>query len=280
MSNQNQETDQVDQTKQDDGFIKVKKQGPRGQRLEKRRQQSQGQSQGQYRQQDRPQNVNVYPNRQPQREGLSYRDLLFQFNNLQKRIDSPKVDLVENGDHYVVKMEVPGLKLEDLTIKLKDSQFLIVSGDKTEEHTEETQNSNGHTIVYKESRYGSITRRVKLPTTIKYKNGILSSIQDGVLTVVCKKENPNIKYEKKVREERPQQERREETLQQGPQETQQPDPQETQQHLSSEPQQPDPQETQQHLSSEPQQPDPQETQQHLSSDPQHPVEKVINWSEL
>lgn len=207
MSSQTQQNGQNDK----EGFTKVeKKQGPRGQRLEKRKQNKDkprynsngpSTSNGQYVKSDN--NVN--------RPGLSYRDLLFQFNNLQKRVDSPKVDLVENGDHYIVKMEVPGLKIDDLMVKLKDSQFLLVSGNKNEEHTKETQDSNSHVIVYKESKYGSFTRRVKLPTLIKYKNGISTSIEDGVLVIICKKENPNIKYEKKIK-----QQREHETVQQEP----------------------------------------------------------------
>jgi len=239
MSNQNQEKQE---NGQNDVFIKVtKKQGPRGQRLEKRRQNDRQTNE----QSDRP-----------QREGLSYRDLLFQFNNLQKRIDSPKVDLVENGDHYIVKMEVPGLKKEDLNIKLKDSQFLLVSGDKNEECTEETQDSNGHTIVYKESKYGSFTRRVKLPTLIKYKNGISSSIEDGVLTVICTKEDPNLKYEKKQYQQKPYHQK--EPYQKELQKPYQKPYQKEQKQNEAPPQQ----------ESEPQ------------KEPQGTEEKVINWSDL
>lgn len=159
-------------------FVKVEKkprQGPRGQRLQKRNEQ------------DREQE------RRPQREGPSYRDLVFKLNNLENRVHSPKVDLVENGDTYVVKMELPGV--EDFSVKVKDSQFLLVTASREEEHTEETQDSNGHNIVYKESKYGQVTRRVKLPSTIsKFK----SSLSNGVLQIVCDKQDTTVRYTKKV----------------------------------------------------------------------------------
>ena len=164
---------QVDNTE----FVKVDKkpsQGPRGQRLQKRTEQ------------DRE--------NKPQREGPSYRDLVFKLNNLENRIHSPKVDLVEDGDVYVVKIEVPGIEKQNISVKLKDSQFLLVTGTKDEEHTEESQDSQKHQIVYKESKYGSVTRRVKLPSSI---SKFTTSLSNGVLQIVCDKQDTTIKYKKR-----------------------------------------------------------------------------------
>lgn len=180
---------QVDNTE----FVKVDKkprQGPRGQRLQKRAEQE----------------------ARPQREGPSYRDLVFKLNNLENRIHSPKVDLVEDGNVYVVKMEVPGIDQKNTSVKLKDSQFLLVTGTKQEEHTEETQDSQGHQIVYKESKYGSVTRRVKLPSTI---TKFTTSLSNGVLQIVCDKQDPTLKYTKRE----PKQESKQETKQESKQET-------------------------------------------------------------
>jgi HSP20 family molecular chaperone IbpA len=187
---------QVDNTE----FVKVEKkprQGPRGQRLQKRNEQERKHEQ----------------ERKPQRDGPSYRDLVFKLNNLENRIHSPKVDLVENGDVYVVKMELPGV--EDFSIKVKDSQFLLVTASREEEHTEETQDSNGHQIVYKESKYGQVTRRVKLPSTISKFN---SSLSNGVLQIVCDKQDTTVRYTKK--EPRKQEPRKQEPTQEPTQETQ------------------------------------------------------------
>lgn len=162
---------QVDNTE----FVKVDKkprQGPRGQRLQKRAEQE----------------------ARPQREGPSYRDLVFKLNNLENRIHSPKVDLVENGDTYVVKMELPGVDQDQFSVKLKDSQFLLVTAAREEEHTEENENSEGHKVVYKESKYGQVTRRVKLPSTI---SKFTSTLSNGVLQIVCDKQDTTVKYKKR-----------------------------------------------------------------------------------
>ena len=164
---------------------KKHRQGPRGQRLQKRADQNQKDSK------DRPDR----PVR-PQRDGPSYRDLVYKLTNLENRIHSPKVDLVEDHDTYVVKMELPGVELDDISIKLKDSQFLLVSASKQEEYTDESQDSQGHQIVYKESKYGSITRRVKLPTSVRK---FVSSFDNGVLRIVCDKQDVTVKYQRKER---------------------------------------------------------------------------------
>jgi HSP20 family molecular chaperone IbpA len=183
-------------------FVKVDKkprQGPRGQRLQKR--------------------VEQERDSKPQREGPSYRDLVFKLNNLENRIHSPKVDLVENGDTYFVKMELPGVDTEHFSVKLKDSQFLLVTGTKEEAHTEETQDSHGHKIVYKESKYGSITRRVKLPSTI---TKFTTTLSNGVLEIVCNKQDTTFKYIKKEprqesrQEQKPTQNRRQIQVKQEP----------------------------------------------------------------
>jgi HSP20 family protein len=175
---------QVDNTE----FVKVEKkprQGPRGQRLQKRNEQER--------------------DSRPQRDGPSYRDLVFKLNNLENRVHSPKVDLVENGDTYVVKMELPGVDKDHFSVKVKDSQFLLVTASREEEHTEETQDSNGHKIVYKESKYGQVTRRVKLPSTI---SKFTTTLSNGVLQIVCDKQDTTVRYTKKepktVREPRKQ----------------------------------------------------------------------------
>jgi HSP20 family molecular chaperone IbpA len=82
--------------------------------------------------------------------------------NLQKKIHSPKVDLVERDNSYLVRIELPGITLDSLNIEIKESQILLISGNKTTNNLYETDR-----IVYKESKYDKFMRRVKLPGKIK-----------------------------------------------------------------------------------------------------------------
>ena len=121
---------------------------------------------------------------EPTEGRLTLVDLKHQVNLLQKRMHSPKVDLTEIGDAFTVRIEVPGLNLKDLQIDIQSSQFLLVSGYRTETEVE------GQRIVYKESKYGKFTRRVKLPALVKelvFRRDV--SLASGVLTIILIKKN-------------------------------------------------------------------------------------------
>jgi HSP20 family molecular chaperone IbpA len=95
---------------------------------------------------------------------------------LKKRMNNPKVDLVERGDKYYVRMETSG-DIEDINIELNESQVLIVSFNKPYPEKDENERA-----IYRECRYGRFMRRVKLPTKVKmiskddlvYNNGVLN----------------------------------------------------------------------------------------------------------
>lgn len=87
------------------------------------------------------------------------------FQNLQNRLHSPKVDLVESNDTYLVRIELPGVLPETTKIQIKDHQIIFVSGSKEQYPTYETDH-----VIYKESKYDNFVRRIKLPGPIKYFN--------------------------------------------------------------------------------------------------------------
>lgn len=110
-------------------------------------------------------------------EKLSFKELLFERNNLKKHENSPKVDLWEEkddqGSFYMIRMEIPGVNKDKINIDIKENQIVLVtafkSGDKPAPESE----------IYSECRYGKIIRRVKVPNLIydhanmKYENGVL-----------------------------------------------------------------------------------------------------------
>lgn len=95
---------------------------------------------------------------------------------LKKRMNNPKVDLVEKGDRYYVRMETSG-DIENINIELNESQVLIVSFSKPYPKRDESEKA-----IYRECRYGKFMRRVKLPSKVRmiskddleYNNGVLN----------------------------------------------------------------------------------------------------------
>jgi HSP20 family protein len=82
----------------------------------------------------------------------------------------------------VLKLEVPGIKQEDLDVRL-ENQTLTVKGERKFERDEKEENF--HRI---ERRYGTFTRSFTLPQTVDT-TGAKASYDAGVLTIsLAKKE--------------------------------------------------------------------------------------------
>lgn len=87
----------------------------------------------------------------------------------------PAVDVAEEDEAYVVKVELPGVNKDDVKITL-ESNILTIRGEKKAES--EVKEKNYHRT---ERSYGAFQRSFTLPTTVKndridavYKDGILS----------------------------------------------------------------------------------------------------------
>jgi HSP20 family protein len=88
----------------------------------------------------------------------------------------PAVDVYEDQQKLVLKLEVPGIKQDDLQIHV-ENQTLTVKGERKFESDEKEENF--HRI---ERRYGSFMRSFSLPQTVDA-NGIEANYDAGVLTV-------------------------------------------------------------------------------------------------
>jgi HSP20 family protein len=92
----------------------------------------------------------------------------------------PPVDVYEDEKQIVLKIEVPGVKLEDLDIQL-ENQRLTVKGERRFESEEKAENF--HRI---ERRFGSFTRSFTLPQTVNTES-VTATSDAGVLTICLAK---------------------------------------------------------------------------------------------
>jgi HSP20 family protein len=72
----------------------------------------------------------------------------------------PAMDLVETDDHFVLKMDLPGLSEEDVNIELEDST-LTITGERKAEHE-----AGNEGFVRVERAYGAFQRSLTLPKGI------------------------------------------------------------------------------------------------------------------
>ena len=88
----------------------------------------------------------------------------------------PSVDVFEKDNRLVTKVDLPGLKKEDVHVEVTDG-YLAISGERKSEREEKKEN------VYRAERsYGSFYRAVPLPEGIKLED-IKATFADGVLEV-------------------------------------------------------------------------------------------------
>ena len=89
---------------------------------------------------------------------------------------APKVDVVTKDNKLITRVDLPGMKKEDVQVQVNDG-FLTLSGERKKETKEEKDN------VYREEReYGSFCRTVPLPNGVKA-DDVKATFNNGVLEV-------------------------------------------------------------------------------------------------
>jgi HSP20 family protein len=92
----------------------------------------------------------------------------------------PPVDMIENDDNFVVSVELPGLKKEDIKMTMQNN-VLTLSGSK--KHEFESREDTVHRV---ERSYGSFCRSINLPSSVD-SSAIKASYDSGVLKVTLPK---------------------------------------------------------------------------------------------
>jgi len=93
---------------------------------------------------------------------------------------APALDISERKDAYLVAVELPGLKAEDLDITMEDG-LLTIQGERQFAH--ESSEQQFHRV---ERRYGAFRRSITLPAHVMAE-GIQASFQDGLLQILVPK---------------------------------------------------------------------------------------------
>jgi HSP20 family protein len=88
---------------------------------------------------------------------------------------SPRTNLYDNGDHFVVVAEVPGLTKNDIELKIQGN-YLELSGSRKSETPE------GYKIHRTESAAATFTRSFTIPADVDV-DKVDASLKDGLLTL-------------------------------------------------------------------------------------------------
>jgi len=97
-----------------------------------------------------------------------------------RRASSPKVDIRETEDSYVLEAELPGMNEKDIEVQVDDSLLTISS--KNEDEKEEKRDG----YILKERRRNSFTRSFVLPKDVD-KDSIDAQFDNGLLSLTLGK---------------------------------------------------------------------------------------------
>jgi HSP20 family protein len=104
----------------------------------------------------------------------------------------PASDLIERDGEYEIQVELPGLEVNDIDVKLH-SGILMIKGEKTEEHTEKADDYH-----MRERSYGILQRHFRMPEEIDAAN-VTAKLENGVLTVRLPKSGETKSAERSIR---------------------------------------------------------------------------------
>lgn len=95
---------------------------------------------------------------------------------------APATDVLDKGDAYELRFELPGVDKTDVSLEVKDGRITVKG---TRNATVEERGANGQTIR-RESSFGSFHRTVPLPGPVD-EAGIAARQENGVLVVTLPK---------------------------------------------------------------------------------------------
>ncbi|MBC5763933.1 Hsp20/alpha crystallin family protein [Ramlibacter albus] len=89
-----------------------------------------------------------------------------------------KIDVTENADGYLVKADLPGMKKEDISVRV-DGNFVQIDA---QSGTEKETRGNGDKLLCRERTWGAVSRAFTLASDID-ESMVDARYADGVLTL-------------------------------------------------------------------------------------------------
>ena len=108
----------------------------------------------------------------------------------QAAVRTPAVDVWEEENRYVLEIELPGLRREDIDVRVEDNLLTVSSrgneeaagAEDTGQADQEAAQTEGRKWVLRERRHGGFVRSFSLPKDVDT-SAIEARAHDGVLTL-------------------------------------------------------------------------------------------------
>jgi HSP20 family protein len=94
------------------------------------------------------------------------------------------MDVVDKGDSFEIKVDMPGVRKEDINVAVEGSRVSI-----TGEAKGETEEKEGEKVLHSERYAASYSRTFELPAEVT-ESGAEAHFENGVLTLTLPKRAP------------------------------------------------------------------------------------------
>lgn len=112
-----------------------------------------------------------------------------------ERTFRPAVEVSETSEYYNIKVELPCVKKEDISLALTPKNVIISAESKFEKNGEKGEGKSE--VKYSEFRYGKFSRNIYLEHPVRLEDAD-SEFKDGVLYINLKKIEPKKEEVKKI----------------------------------------------------------------------------------
>ncbi len=109
-----------------------------------------------------------------------HRPLLGTANEFGNRSFGLALDVEENEERYIVRADLPGVSLEDISVNIHDD-LLTISAETTSESNDESRR-----VLIRERRVGKFSRSLRFPIPVNG-DAVEASFENGVLSVAVPK---------------------------------------------------------------------------------------------
>ena len=102
-----------------------------------------------------------------------------------------RTDIRDEGDHFLLKADLPGFRKEDIDLHLEDNVLTI-----TAKHQETAENKQDGKYICRERRVGSYARSFDVSGI--QEEGISAAYENGVLTLILPKQGEVVPQSRKI----------------------------------------------------------------------------------
>lgn len=106
----------------------------------------------------------------------------------------PAVDISEDEKNIYLNFELPGLSKDDVQVKIKEDNVLVIKGEKKQETKTEDKERN---YIRMERHFGEFSRYFTLPDNVNAEK-IDAKFDNGVLSITIEKKEPEKPNEKLI----------------------------------------------------------------------------------